>query len=77
MNEIIGGIKENLGNKVKDVYRLSDTEVNIMLYSRDTLDEIYQLTENLILNLIDQFTIAKINFVDEDEQILASFSLTQ
>lgn len=77
MKEIIEGMKIFLGQNVKDIYRLSATEINIMLNDKDQLDEIRMVTEELVLKSADNFTLAKINFVDDEERVIYSFSLTQ
>ncbi|WP_421943090.1 hypothetical protein [Pedobacter sp.] len=77
MKELIDGLKSVLRADVKDLYQYQVTEINIMLFDTLDLDFVYEKTERYVLKLTGPYTLAKINFIDGDEQVLKSITLVQ
>lgn len=77
MKELIAGLKDAIGDKVKNIYQIKETEINVMLFEPEELDYVYQKMENIVLEIVNPFTLVKINFVNEKEEVLKSLSLTQ
>lgn len=77
MKELINGLKSVLGPEVKDLFQYRETEINIMLFDNMDLDFIFEKTEKYVLKLTGPYTLAKINFIDSNEEVLKSLSLVQ
>ncbi|WP_316739113.1 hypothetical protein [Pedobacter aquatilis] len=77
MKEIVNGLKLLLGDEVKDLYRYNQIELNLMLFKPEDLDVVYALTENYVLQIAAPDTLARINFINDKEEVLKSLSLVQ
>ncbi|MDN3586242.1 hypothetical protein QWY86_06160 [Pedobacter aquatilis] len=77
MKAIVNGLKSLLGTEVKDLFQYSKTEINIMIFSLEDLDWIYTKTTQHILGMAEPYTLVRINFINDKEEVLKSFDLLQ
>ncbi|WP_231424138.1 MULTISPECIES: hypothetical protein [Pedobacter] len=77
MEELINQLKEYLGSRIEDVRRKGAAELEIVIGEMEDVDQLSTNLKAHILEIVDQDTIAKIDFVTPDGKELYSFSLAQ
>lgn len=77
MNELIEQLKEYLGTRVEDVRRKDTAELEIVIGEMEDVEALAADIKQHILEIVDENTLGKINFVTPDGEEVYSFSLTQ
>jgi len=77
MDELINHLKEFLGNKVEDVRKKDIPELEIVIGEMEDVEGLAAEIKAEILHLVNETTLAKIDFVTPDGGEIYSFSLTQ
>lgn len=77
MKTLINTLKDFLGNRVEDVRQKGPAELEIVIREMENVERLSAEIKAHILELVDENTLAKINFVTTEGKEIDSFSLTQ
>lgn len=77
MEELINQIKAFLGNRVEDVRQKGEAELEIVIGEMEDVERLSAELKAHILELVDENTLAKIDFVTDEGKEVESFSITQ
>ena len=77
MKTLINTLKDFLGNRVEDVRQKGPAELEIVIGEMENVERLSAEIKAHILELVDENTLAKINFVTTEGKEIDSFSLTQ
>ncbi|RZK17198.1 MAG: hypothetical protein EOO86_13160, partial [Pedobacter sp.] len=76
MKTLINTLKDFLGNRVEDVRQKGPAELEIVIREMENVERLSAEIKAHILELVDENTLAKINFVTTEGKEIDSFSLT-
>lgn len=77
MEELVNQLKDFLGNRVEGVRQKGPAELEIVIGEMENVERLSAEIKAHILELVDENTLAKINFVTTEGKEIDSFSLTQ
>jgi len=77
MEELINQLREFLGARVENVQRKGPAELEIIIGEMEDVEQLSTQLKTHIMELANQNTLAKIDFVTPDGKELYSFSLSQ
>jgi hypothetical protein len=77
MEKLIEQLKTFLGNRIMDLKIKGPAEVDILIDDKQPLEPLASELRNHIIEIVDENTLAKINFVRADGTLADSFSLNQ
>jgi len=77
MEKLIEQLKAFLGNRIMDLTIKGPAEVDILIDDEQPLEPLASDLRNHITEIVDENTLAKINFVRANGSLADSFSLNQ
>ena len=77
MEKLIEQLKAFLGNRIMDLKIKGPAEVDILIDDGQPVESLASELRNHIIEIVDENTLAKINFVRADGTLADSFSLNQ
>lgn len=77
MEELINQLKKYLGNRVEEVRSKGLAEVEIVIGEMEDVDQLSADLKTHIGGIVDEITLAKIDFVTPEGKELYSFALNQ
>ena len=77
MEELINQLKKYLGNRVEEVRSKGPAEVEIVIGEMEDIDQLSAGLKAHIVEIVDEITLAKIDFVTPEGKELYSFALNQ
>ncbi|PWS30173.1 hypothetical protein [Pedobacter paludis] len=77
MNELINQLNYFFGDKSLEINLIGPAEINIVLKDQDDAPQLSQDLQNHIVQIVNEDTLAKINFVNGEGKTLDSFALNQ
>ncbi|AZI27411.1 MAG: hypothetical protein EOO20_14775 [Chryseobacterium sp.] len=77
MEELINQLKSFLGNRVEAVRAKGPAELEIVIGEMEDVERLSSELKAHIVELVDENTLAKIDFVTAEGKEIDSFSLTQ
>lgn len=77
MEQLIEQLKAFLGNRITDLKIKGPAEVDILIDVKQPVEPLASELRNHIIEIVDENTLAKINFVRADGTLADSFSLNQ
>lgn len=77
MEKLIEQLKAFLGNRIMDLKIKGPAEVDILIDDEQSLEPLASELRNHIIEIVDENTLAKINFVRAEGTLADSFSLNQ
>jgi len=77
MKELINKLKDFLGNRVEDVREKGPAELEIVMGEMEDVDVLSEEVKTHIVELADENTVGKVDFVTSEGKEIYSFSLNQ